>query len=304
MQALHNMGCDWIIMDFDATKLDFTVTPELETLVVDTLFIALNENKEKATEVCEMLRRKSYRVVCDEGYLRFYLRCARASGTQRTGIANTLIMWVLNFAYLKRLGARGWFRVDGDDGNMVIERRLCDPQDFAGFFREFGIVLEVEPPTTDRRKSTFCQSRVVSLRRDYHVMVRNPRVVLSRDGMTYRDVGSKREWLDHLTAVGMCGMSVAAGVPILQSYYHLMLRLGGGSVFPEYLKAEYYRLIVLSKGLSCTDPVPITEYARFTFWQAYDISPEAQRALEQLFDRCTFSGLAYLTAAANGLIGP
>jgi hypothetical protein len=118
-------------------------------------------------------------------------------------------------------------------------------------------------------------------------MVRNYPVSIGKDLVSVLPLTSEERWRKWANDVGLCGLALASGVPVLQSFYAALARSGRGT-FGKHPWVSGSGMVRNSRGLD-SKRTPITDEARVGFCQAFGITADHQRVLERLYDDHTFS---------------
>ena len=91
-----------------------------------------------------------------------------------------------------------------------------------------------------------------------------------------------KQWVN---AVGLCGISLTGGIPVVQSYYNMFIRntqgINSSSILRDVSFASGFRNLAKmgSRRVSL-----ISEDSRFSFYLAFGITPDQQRAMESDYD--------------------
>jgi len=215
----------------------------------------------------------------------------RCSGDMNTGSGNTLLMCAMMHAYL---AARGIplrdVRVfdNGDDVIIMMERKWLSAfqHQLPEWFDSLGFVPEVEKPVYELESIEFCQTHPVFDGTKWR-MVRNVPSCMTKDATVIHPILTETDWRDYLASIGACGLSLTAGMPVMQEFYEFFTRADGK------VRAEYYEetgMGWLARGLHPRH-APVTEQARVSFALAFGIQPWEQRQLEK--ELATLSPPAY-----------
>lgn len=149
----------------------------------------------------------------------------RFSGDLDTGMGNCLIFLILLVTALYDVQRNVWTlpvetAIDGDDALA-----MCESEDFDAMstqltqtFYKAGHNLTVEGVTSDFESIVWCQSHPVLLRPGEYVMVRDPRVAISKAYTHPSYSSSDRAAMDHLYMVAVGEYIIGLGVPIMQSW--------------------------------------------------------------------------------------
>jgi hypothetical protein len=184
--------------------------------------------------------------------------------------------------------------VDGDNVLVFLEAQELGPV-LAGFSqtieRSCGHEVLLEKPSRRLEDVRFGGSAPVFLGEGRGwTMVREYHRVLSGAFSSHiylREPVFAREWL---VGVSMCELSLARGVPILQSFFVSALRTLG----PVRRVREFPHRDSLSLGAwfaTEDDTLPVTAEARLSFETAFGVFPEEQERLERSFVDMEFGSL-------------
>jgi len=150
------------------------------------------------------------------------------------------------------------------------------------YFAQLGFVMKVEAPVEVFEQLVFCQTQPVYVDEVEVRMCRDPRVTLSKDATMMNYEYASTALRTQMNAVGMCGLSLTSGIPVVQSYYVSLAGSVGRAkqrVDPRFFETGFYRL---SRGLESKSR-PVSDAARVSFWRAFGIVPDLQIYLEQYF---------------------
>lgn len=215
---------------------------------------------------------------CPDGKLKYRVNGRRFSGDMNTALGNCFIMCAMVFSYARERGVKIKLANNGDD--CVVFMELEDLERFSAgldeWFKVLGFRLTIEPPAFYFEAVEFCQMHPVEIDGEWR-MVRTPHVAFEKDTMCTITVDDKG-YLQWLNSVSECGIATSSAVPIMQEFYCTLARISDGHVAPAHL-VEATGMRYLSRGM-----VPrvgeISEESRFSFWLAFGISPDTQRAVE------------------------
>lgn len=217
-----------------------------------------------------------------DGTIHYKVRGTRASGDMNTSVGNTLIMCGLVHTFLEQHAIKAEFINNGDDCVLILEKRhLHKLEVLPKWFLDYGFNMVVEPPVYTFEHIVFCQSQPVWNGVEW-VMVRQHKVVLSKDCCTLINISDPvlhSRWRNQVSEAGQC---LTSGVPVQSRFYR---RLGHGSIHGVLPNQSHYLtgLLALANGL-VNKRLPITPEARVSYWLAFGVTPEEQEAIEQNID--------------------
>lgn len=273
-----------VAVGLDASKFDMHTTQEAlkyEHSVYNGIF--------KSAELRKLLR---WQLVnrgiarCDDGDVRFSIKGTRSSGDLNTSMGNCIIMCALIYAYQKSLQMRVELCNNGDDCVVIMEQ--ADLHRFIvgvpSFFSRHGYRMTVEAPVYEFEQIEFCQSHPVF---DGHAwrMVRNVATCVKKDAMCLIPVNSVSTLQKWLWAVGTCGLSITAGMPVMQAFYQCYKR-SGIECTKAFIEHLFKNTGVLERQRDVHwEPVAVEAATRVSFYYAFGILPDAQVELERYYDR-------------------
>jgi hypothetical protein len=183
------------------------------------------------------------------------------------------------------------FADDGDDCLIIISRQhlgLLD--DFERHMEALGLPVTLESPVDVFEEIEFCQSHPV-LGPDGWVMCRDPKTSMCKDLYTTKPVDTFAQWNYYRKLMALSGLALTRGLPVMESFYKCLKR-----GVPEKVKIrEEFETGMqwLSIGMSKYDESPeippkhVSADTRLSFFKAFDITPDEQRTLEEMYDAST-----------------
>jgi hypothetical protein len=214
-------------------------------------------------------------VRCKDGKLKYNTVGGRCSGDINTSLGNTLLMSAMVFVWKQVEGINISFINDGDDGVIFMdESDQHHINSFKLFFKRLGFDMKVEDPVSVVEQVGFCRCRPVFTTLGYK-MVRDIDESLSKDALTWKPIEHKSYWNKLRQSMSKCGLALASDIPILCQYYRLMGR-GAGRCTTNLPDSGLKRL---SEGL--TSPSIVHPRTRYSFYLAFGILPDEQRAWEK-----------------------
>lgn len=224
-----------------------------------------------------------------DGTLKFHCEGRRGSGDPNTASGNCLISAGMVWQIMYDLEIINYKVVlDGDD--VVVFMDTSNLERFMGsvkgWYRRMAFRMKVENPVYRVEHIDFCQSRPVCVDGEY-LMVRNIRNSLSKDAVCKKNLNNEKVYYRWMSAVGQGGVAVNGGVPIAQSYYSCFERAGLGhkpldDAIDPWNQANKYR------GMN-RKAVTVSDYTRYSFYLAFNITPDEQIAVEKYYDQLVLS---------------
>jgi hypothetical protein len=216
------------------------------------------------------------------GFVKYRVDGRRASGDMNTACGNVLIMCGLVYQFVLHLGIKAELADDGDDFILIVESADA-PRVLAAFdqfFLDYGFEMEVADPCYRFEELILCQTSPVWDGQGW-VMVRCPAVGVAKDTTCLVTIDSSKNLKRWMAGVGEGGMSLAGGIPIYDALYRRYSAEGEGYRPLEHLALDsgFYLQALLMKDDSRRDR-PVTDTARISFWQSFDIEPAVQEILE------------------------
>ena len=224
-----------------------------------------------------------------DGMIKYKVDGCRMSGDMNTAMGNCLIACAITHDFFRSRGIRARLMNNGDDCVVICEKECAAvvKADMVRHWRQFGFQCELECDAEIFEQIEFCQMRPVYDGEKY-VMVRNPLVSLSKDSYSvgpWNGINHARKWVN---AVGLCGLSLTGGIPVVQSYYNMMIRntqsVNSSGILRDVSFASGFRELA---RLGNRKSGAISEDARFSFYLAFGITPDLQRAMESDYDAHT-----------------
>jgi hypothetical protein len=218
-------------------------------------------------------------VRCANGRIKYKVQGGRMSGDMNTALGNCLLMCVMMYAFRDYLGIDFKLINNGDDCVIFCEREhqsLVEDGIF-DYFRDFGYEMTTEPAVDILEQVEFCQTRPVFNGIGY-IMCRDPRISQSKDAVSLSPFDGEDYYRKWIHSVGDGGLALTAGLPIMQDYYLAMKRNGKPG---EIRDVRFLEQGLFKYGEGITQSYrEITPEARHSFWKAFGILPDVQRARE------------------------
>jgi hypothetical protein len=156
------------------------------------------------------------------------------------------------------------------------------------WFLRFGFRLKVELVTDVFERIQFCQTSPIWTPKGW-VAVRHPHTAVTKDNYAMFNVSSKLAYDRYVKTLGLCGLSLTRGVPMLQSFYLSMMDSNATKPLENLDAMAYYYRHCKINGR----PQEVHWYTRVSFWKAFDITPQDQISFEKRCARYRFEYLPY-----------
>lgn len=281
---------DPVSLSFDASKFEQSIdVPYLE--FEHDIYKSYYKGDRKLAKLLRWQMDNIGRFKCKDGKLFFKIKGKRMSGDKNTAMGNCLISSGMGYSFINHLVLLAKFKFvsrffcDGDDAVIIIPRKILNllKTEIDPWYKKRGFRMVAEKPAFVLEKLEFCQSQPVFDGKQY-IMVRNPIRSLSKDSVSKTSLTSERSMKRWVKAVGLCGISVSGGMPILQSYYNCLIRSGGNVKaysmdHPGIKDYTSYKVMGMKRKTSS-----ISNETRVSFWLAFGISPSSQEAIELFYE--------------------
>ncbi len=216
-----------------------------------------------------------------DGKLNFTLVGKRMSGDMNTALGNCLQMSTMVWSITRRAGVPCTMINDGDDGVIFLEKK--DLSRLLAYLPPacltYGHEVVLEPPAYKIEDIEFCQCKFV-WRPNGYIAVRHIAASFDKDAMSLDPLPTPRAASAWLAAVGEGGLALTSGIPVLQEYYTLLGRQSKRKA--KVVRREGFHM--LAQGLE-SKRAPVHPRSRYSFWLAFGIAPDEQRAIEETFAR-------------------
>lgn len=219
-----------------------------------------------------------------EGYrVDYQVEGRRMSGDINTGMGNCLLMSSMVISYCEQVGIDFRLANNGDDCVLFCERSDLPKLDgLDRWMLDFGFTLTREEPVFVLEQVEFCQAQPVRCANGWR-MVRNPLTAMSKDCVSLLGWDNPKAFADWATAIGGCGLSLTAGVPVWEAWYRGLIRVGSGVAPDGAVDAVWDSgLGYMARGVQ---PCEVDEEARYSFYLAFGILPDTQLAFEDHYSQ-------------------
>lgn len=282
------MRCKWesfrkpVAIGLDATKFDMHVSVGMlkwEHSVYNHMF----GNDSELAKLLGWQLNNVGRGFAHNGTLSYKVTGRRFSGDMNTALGNCLIMCAMIYCWAKTKGVKIQLANNGDDAVVFMEHEDM-PLFSAGlhdWFLTLGFRMVVEKPVHTFEEIEFCQMHPVYDGSSYR-MVRNFSSSREKDSICLLRLTKETDYYKWLGAVGECGLALTSGIPVLQSFYGSYCRKGIRSRMNDAVSMQS-GMLFMSRGMEAKWEA-VKEESRYSFFLAFGITPDEQRALEIYYD--------------------
>jgi len=215
------------------------------------------------------------------GTIRWHRRGGRSSGDMNTAVGNVVLVCVI--LYYIWVHVKFDFEIfdDGDDCVLICEQEHfeCLKSKVIAEFTHCGQVVKIENVAEVFEQIKFCQTQPVFDGKSF-VMCRDPRVAVAKDLTTSIDIREKATWRSYMATIGTCGIAIAGGLPIWNSFYKRLRNLGGHAKRmwdqPVFDTGMFWNGRRMRRSTSRP-----TSSSRLSFSRAFGISPGGQESFER-----------------------
>lgn len=231
-----------------------------------------------------------------DGGFKYKIDGCRMSGDMNTALGNCLLMTAMTANFCVTNKVKYDMINNGDDLVLFIEKEDLTrvfpliPE----YFLKFGFTMKVEEPVTILEQVEFCQMRPVWTPSGY-MMTRHYDVVLNKDLVTILDIRSDKAFRQWMTAISDCGLALAGGIPILQTFYQQL----DFKVNFDWVKEHGAFNSASWRGDLVSRSQPVHDRSRVSFGLAFGLSFQEQVEIERLIRSWRPQ---YIDSARNGLL--
>jgi len=217
-----------------------------------------------------------------DGKAKYVTEGGRMSGDVNTALGNCLLSCSLVYAYAQEIGVRIKLVNDGDDCVIFMEK-TSEPKfrmSLVEWFTSMGFTMEVEATVYELEHISFCQAQPVFDGTSY-LMVRDPRTSITKDCVALKPLDNHKVAKMWMASIGKCGLSLTGGIPILQTFYAMLVRGSEGAKCLVDPTLGTYRDLTI--GMERQTITEVSSLTRYSFWLAFGIAPEEQVAIENFY---------------------
>ncbi|APG76556.1 hypothetical protein 2 [Hubei tombus-like virus 11] len=204
----------------------------------------------------------------------------RASGDFNTGLGTSIICRSLLKGCIKYHRLRASFVCDGDDCMLITSGKLTRAQieQVRYYYLQCGYEITLDE-CENYEEAIHCQTALIKT--PTPIMVRKPWDTISKCMVSQKYFTDSKTASAFLHQMATCELSIHRGVPIMQSFFRMILR----STKPNNrnYSDEFQHRLVLVKQL-CDNRQDITTEARISFELSFKVDIATQYYWEEVFD--------------------
>jgi len=284
-----------VAVGMDASRFDQHVSKEAlqwEHSIYQMCFWRQKHRDQLASLTRQQLHNTCFGTVGD-GEVKFKTDGVRMSGDMNTSLGACLIMCAMVFSFTSSLDIEFELVNNGDDCVFIMES--CNYDRFRArapvWFKEMGFTMVIEQPVYDFEEISFCQTQPVYSGPgafDY-IMVRDPRVAISKDATCMHPYFRPQEFLGWVKSVGTGGIALTGGMPVWQSFYDMYLRSSSSAKLQSDYSVWGWGVRRMMQGCARKHSIVSAE-SRASFFWAFGVTPEEQECIESLYDHRSLLG--------------
>lgn len=268
---------DPVAIGIDAKRFDQHVS--LDALLFEHSVYNQHFKDSRLKELLDMQLYNRVTIRCANGRIKYTTRGTRMSGDMNTALGNCLLMCLMMYGFREHIQVPFKLINNGDDCVIFCDKSMLlkVTDNLHDYFKDFGFEMVTEQPVHVFEQVEFCQTRPVFNGIGY-VACRDPRITQSKDAISLQPFATEKYFRSWIGTVGRGGLALTAGLPIVQEYYQCMIRNGSEVELKDKLVYES-GLFKYGSGLNQSYR-EITTETRVSFWKAFGILPDLQRARE------------------------
>jgi hypothetical protein len=272
----------WVCVGLDASRFDQSVSSEVlkaEHRVYENLYPG---DRVLKSLLLQQHSNRGYGLCCD-GMVRANIGPMRCSGDQNTSLGNILVMCLLIKKFCGEIGLLEYDVLDDGDDLLVFLPEVHLPllELLPAWYLSWGFRMKVEAPARLPEQVEFCQSKPVFDGEEW-VLVRNPKKAINTDYACGSKCTKWEDYLVHLRSVGVCGLSMAAGIPIFQEFYTWGINNGKTGKWDDPFSMGIRRQATIQTRAGYhARAKPVSSAARASFELAFGVPAHVQITVEQ-----------------------
>lgn len=279
-----------VAIGLDATKFDMHVSPAALAWE-HSIYLELFNQDPRLKRLLSWQMHNKGAGYCPDGKLKYTVEGKRFSGDMNTGLGNCILMCAMIHAYAKSRNVAVKLMNNGDDCVVMMEQEDMEAfnRGLGEWFLDMGFRMVAEAPVFELHQIEFCQMHPIEIGEECR-MVRNMFSSLRKDTLTVHNLTGaalREKWC---TAVGIGGLNLTGGVPVMQDFYQAYQRIGCmrmSKIADDPTFATGMKL--MSKGMRELYREP-DAWTRVQVFEAWGITPDEQLALEAYYREYQFDG--------------
>lgn len=285
-------------LDCDVSKMDQSITEEVLEVLLDMIADLNSDDSEHLRKILKWTLRTKVRGRADDGSFSYQQRGTLSSGMCYTSITGVFVVTGVMYMFAREYNLSLRMVDAGDDLTIVFEGSDLPMVNakLGEYYERFGLTLEIGKPNFRLEGIEFCQARPVFINSRYQ-MVRNARTAAVKDYVSTDNLDTTAQICAWWTAVGQCGLASQGGAPIATARYNQLVRsslkvMANLDLKPRMVKR--FRAAVRryeaklggfnNFGARMTNNCVVDPESRFSYYLAFGITPQVQRAIEETLD--------------------
>lgn len=283
-------------MTLDASRFDLHVSKEQLKIEHAVYLSCLNDPEFAKLLGMQMVNKGRVRSLglkytCDGG---------RMSGDMNTAVGNCILMVLMAEEMMSRINCPKYDILDdGDDIIVIVEKGWENvvKEKAYNIFLDFGHEVKIENIAYSFEQLEWCQCHPVEVSSGRWKLVRNPVKILTKGiaGTKYFTNPDEKTRRKLINSVGHCELVLNLGVPVLQAFGEMLIRLSGTTELLKFDTVDEYYHRICKELKSMNVPLEevkgrdITFEARCSFERAFGITVDDQLELEEWFKTLSVS---------------
>lgn len=272
-----------VAVGMDASRFDQHVSKDMLEWE-HSIYLSLYSNKDTRTPLRRLLRDQVNNrglARCPDGTVKYEVEGCRMSGDMNTSLGNCIIMCATVHELMRSKGITKFRLINnGDDCVLFVEKRDLQRtmHGLPEYYNSLGFTMAVESPVYELEQVEFCQTNPIKVDGSYRLI--RTLNSLTKDSYSLKQMEHRSTARDWMSAVGLGGLALNSGVPVLQSFYQQFPTNGVTDVLSSQGVGLFdYKFNTHRESKS----TPVSEETRFSYYIATGLTADEQVALENSF---------------------
>lgn len=249
------------------------------------IYVSAYPNDNEVRKLVAKLRNNKITYRARDGAIKFKLKRMRMSGDMNTAMGNCLLSLAMLHGWLIQTNLEGKVSPydNGDDLCVCmehdnLEKFMCGLKEY---YMTMGFRMKIEKPVEEFEKVVFCQSQAVWVNGSY-VLTRQFPLCIDKDLSSFLPITSDKAMDRWFYDMYQCGQALCDGIPVMGPFYEMVKRW---NKFGKGFNLDFSRLsgAELNRIGMTYNNLPISEHSRYSFYLAFGITPDFQKAIESEF---------------------